>query len=243
MPAPAPTFGYAWQDGFVAPFLPADLTMAGAALDHALLEVARRCSRAADPVLSFADLGCGDGAVVLLAAKRGMRAYGIDLDDALLACAREAAAAAAGECRHGPPRYVHADVLTFPVTPARSSRSAGCVPSDGSASDDVVGVGSSSSGDATAHPVAGCGDDSEIDVGFGVDVLFWHMLPDVIPRHADLDARLRRTMDGGVVIVTVRWQVPLRHWAPYLVHASAPINQQCYYLYAAPVADSAASSP
>ena len=176
VPAPAPTFGFAWADGYVAPFSPADLDAARSAL-HTAARVAGR------PLtdLRFADFGCGDGAVVLLAASLGAPcSTGIDLDDGLLERARGTAEAWPGGWPRGV-SFSHADVMEHPLE--------------------------------------------------GTDLLFWHMLPEAIPRAPHLGARLRVAMDGGMVMITVRWRVPLAEWEPYLRAQAGPGEKQLFFVY------------
>jgi SAM-dependent methyltransferase len=207
VPAPAPTFGFAWQRGMLAPFLPADIVMSTTAIT-----MAAELLHSAVSDLRFADFGCGDGAVVLLAASLGMRAYGIDLDEELLATARRAAAAETVDLKHKP-FFLKADVLEFPVEPPR-------LLSD--APPELTDVGPTDA----VPPWVG--------LEVGVDVLFWHMLPEVIPRHPALDDKLRAALHAGCVVITVRWKVPLRHWDAYLRFESEPIGKQRFFLYAKP---------
>ena len=77
---------FAGSDGhFDAPYLPTPMPLVERMLDLAGVEAGTR----------LVDLGCGDGRVVLAAARRGACATGIDIDPERIAEA-EAAAAASG---------------------------------------------------------------------------------------------------------------------------------------------------
>jgi len=101
--APDPSkreFAYDWAHDFVAPFLPT-----AEAVVHRSLDVVRL-----GPHDRLVDLGCGDGRFVIEAARRGAElAVGYELDPALCARARAAAAAAAVQ---NPPQFVDADFLS-----------------------------------------------------------------------------------------------------------------------------------
>jgi SAM-dependent methyltransferase len=181
VPAPAPTFGFAWAQGYVAPFSPADLDASRVALEMAAGVAGRPLTS-----LTFTDFGCGDGAVVLLAASLGMpTCTGIDLDESLLASATAAAAALPGGCPPGV-SFTRADVQTYPTQ--------------------------------------------------GTDVLFWHMLPDALPRSPALGDRLLDALDGGMVMVTIRWKVPLGEWEPYLRAQAGTGEKQLFFVYGSPPA-------
>mmetsp|Transcript_69159 Transcript_69159/g.214502 ORF Transcript_69159/g.214502 Transcript_69159/m.214502 type:complete len:231 (+) Transcript_69159:103-795(+) len=80
--APSRLYGFKWDEGFVAPWVPCD----GPSLQEAL-EVLQLSTD--DFVL---DLGCGDGRVLIEAVERSACcARGVELDEALLAQAAESA--------------------------------------------------------------------------------------------------------------------------------------------------------
>ena len=78
------TFGFAWAQGVVSPFISSKedkMEAIFAAVGHLLTESA-----------VVMDVGCGDGAFLLLAATRfGCRCYGLEIDSALAELAREKA--------------------------------------------------------------------------------------------------------------------------------------------------------
>lgn len=78
----APTFGYDWANGYVAPFLGVDQQTAKDAL------MAANISENDEVV----DLGCGDGRVCIEACQLGANATGFDLDSDLIAKAKAQAA-------------------------------------------------------------------------------------------------------------------------------------------------------
>ena len=85
-------FGYDWANGFVAPHVGVELSALQAALNATCVGDSE-----ADTLV---DLGCGDGRVVIEAAKRGVsRAVGVDIDENLLRDAAENAAAAGENVR------------------------------------------------------------------------------------------------------------------------------------------------
>jgi cyclopropane fatty-acyl-phospholipid synthase-like methyltransferase len=76
IPKPRKMFGFDWAAGFDSPFQPS----ASALQDAALAELGL------DSTSHLVDLGSGDGRVVCAAAaKYGCRAWGIELDGALVA--------------------------------------------------------------------------------------------------------------------------------------------------------------
>lgn len=81
------------------------------------VKVADRMAELANvgPADTFYDLGCGDGALCIAAAKRGAHAFGFDIDDARVTAATAAATAAgvAALCT-----FAHKDALLVDVSPA-----------------------------------------------------------------------------------------------------------------------------
>merc|ERR1719195_1361577 len=79
--SPSRLYGYQWEDGFIAPFVPCDVGI----LDDALEFLQPRTEQL------VLDLGCGDGLVLRRAVlKCGCKARGVELDADLVRQARDA---------------------------------------------------------------------------------------------------------------------------------------------------------
>ena len=89
---PRGMFAYDWASGFVSPFRGAD--GAAYATPEPVITALLDAVTAPNPSL-IVDLGSGDGRLVLAAARRGLRARGIELDAGLVAASRAAAQAEA----------------------------------------------------------------------------------------------------------------------------------------------------
>ena len=93
-------FGYDWASGFIAPFADRDGVPFATPSDavEAILDIVLSARNGVVASPSLMDLGSGDGRIVLAAARRGVRAVGVELDSGLVAAARAAAAAEGLDC-------------------------------------------------------------------------------------------------------------------------------------------------
>lgn len=93
-------FAYDWASGFVSPFFGKD----GEAFATPDLVIDRLLSLVSagymkdDPRPLLVDLGSGDGRIVLAAARRRIRAHGVELDHSLVEASRRAAQAEGLDC-------------------------------------------------------------------------------------------------------------------------------------------------
>eukprot|EP00873_Tetraselmis_striata_P019093 jgi/Tetstr1/439357/TSEL_027792.t1 len=88
-------FSYNWASGYIAPFVPADLDAATSAIEQAAHALHRGHGTG---MLHLADLGCGDGRVLLAAAgAHGVSGWGVELDEELVRVARQAARKASAD--------------------------------------------------------------------------------------------------------------------------------------------------
>ena len=89
-------FGFDWANGYVSPFFSQDgaaFATPDAAIESLLDLVSKSNTKKSKENSLIIDLGSGDGRIILAAARRGLRAHGVELDGNLVASARQQALA------------------------------------------------------------------------------------------------------------------------------------------------------
>eukprot|EP00927_Polykrikos_kofoidii_P050681 TRINITY_DN44574_c0_g1_i1.p1 TRINITY_DN44574_c0_g1~~TRINITY_DN44574_c0_g1_i1.p1 ORF type:complete len:261 (+),score=44.31 TRINITY_DN44574_c0_g1_i1:33-815(+) len=175
--ASKPLYGYRWEDGLVAPWVPADAVQ----LDGALHSLTPK------PCDLIIDLGCGDGRVLTRAVECFCcKGHGVELDEALVIRAEEAAASLPESLRS------RIDIVRGDLFDVSLWRRANDGP-------DTLARSENDHGDDCCR---GRSCSPEVK---GRTLFVLYLLPGALQRLAPL---LEPELRAGAVVCTLRWSVP-----------------------------------